>query len=229
MDFADARRFIRHVALPEVGSRGQQRILDATVALVVDAEGTLALETATLYLACAGVRAFRVLLPAAADASSLAALAPAARFDEVKVASAGSAWAAALAGCDVALRASFADDSFVEACRRLRVPAVVARWRKDSGALDLLSLRPAPGGPDSDVPSVPPGPSHPQSDVSAIDHGTDVLAGTLAATEVLWSLLGRGPGVSAEAAATGVIRHLNVPFSTRENHPITHNIAWPAP
>lgn len=228
MDFADARRFIRHVALPEVGVEGQRRILEATVALVADPEGVLTLQSAVLYLASAGVRTFRLLLPSGVHPPSLQSLAPEASFQNTKVGTAGSSWAAALLGCDVALRASLADDSFVEACRHLKVPAVVAAWRAQPEAIDLLSFRPSAGATHTDVPSVPPSPPQTLALSGPLDRGAEVLAGTLAATEVLWALVGRDHLPPGEANTAEVIRHLNVPFSTRQNHPITHNIPWPS-
>lgn len=233
MNIAEARRYSRHVALAELGPEGQTRILNSVVALVVDIDGDLALQTAALYLCCSGVREFRVLVPANQNAPEwLAALEkqmPEVVFVRVSMGPVGSHWAAALAGCAVAVRASFADDSFVDACRRGGIAAVVARVVSDEddlpAQLDLLSLRPAACTLPSPVPSVPPSPPAPvQGPLAA---AASVTAGAMSAAEALWLIVGRlflSP--DSEMGTAGVIRHLNVSLSIPHNAPSTHNIPW---
>lgn len=233
MNIEQARRYSRHVALAELGPEGQTRILNSVVALVVGNDDDLALQTAALYLCCSGVRQFRVLVSSNQNAPEwLAALEeqmPEVGFVRIPVGPAGSQWAAALEGCAVALRASFADDSFVDACRRRGIAAVVARVVSDEDGLpaqlDLLSLRPAANTLPSPVPSVPPSPPAPAPGPLAA--AGSVTAGAMSACEALWLIVGRPLlGLPSETGAAGVIRHLNVPLSLPHEAPATHNISW---
>src|SRR5438874_1834018 len=58
MDLEAIRRYARQIALPDVGTQGQDRLLKAEVALVGDGA---ALGAASLYLAGAGVGRLRVV------------------------------------------------------------------------------------------------------------------------------------------------------------------------
>ncbi|MCG5055700.1 MAG: hypothetical protein KA712_22310 [Myxococcales bacterium] len=239
MNPAEARRYARHVALPEIGPEGQERFLRATVLLVLARHGepqgaSLALETAALYLGFAGVTRFAVVADGPdANGATPAALRlvealrqalPQAHFTLVPRPLTGTAWQIALGGISVGVRADFEDDAFVLACRDLGMPAVVARApsRDSDTPLDLLSLRPA-GPSGAQAPSVPP-PSVSSPDTP--DQSGAVLAGTLAAAEALWVLAGRPPGDEA-ATATGVMRHLRLPLAPFNAPPVTQNIPWP--
>ena len=233
MDIEQARRYSRHVALAELGPEGQTRILNSVVALVVGNDDDLALQTAALYLCCSGVRQFRVLVPLNQNTPEwLAALEeqmPEVRFVLVPVGPSGSQWATALEGSAVALRASFGDDSFVDACRRRGIAAVVARVVSDEDGLpaqlDLLSLRPAANTLPSPVPSVPPSPPAPAP--SSLAAAASVTAGAMAACEALWLVVSRPlSSPDSEMGAAGVIRHLNVSLSFPHEAPATHNIPW---
>jgi molybdopterin/thiamine biosynthesis adenylyltransferase len=155
------RRYGRQIALPEIGVEGQERILGAEVALV----GTgIALETATRYLAGAGVGRFRVL---GAD---------------TPLPSSGDEWVESLRGATLVLRAGFDDDPMLRAAVRLGLPVVV--MRAGTGGLDVISFRhhgPCPHA-SLDVPVRPAG-ALPDEDGALA-----VVAGTVAATEALWRI-----------------------------------------
>lgn len=230
MHIKDAQRFGRHIALPEVGPVGQQRILDAVVALVASSDAGMGLETAAMYLAGSGVRKFRVLISQAEAVPDwlprLQVAYPVAQFETMVVATAGSAWSAALTGCNVAVRDSFADDSFTEACRRRAIRGVVIRG--DENSIDVLSLRPSSQTMPSSVPSIPPsGPISPLPP-SATHQAVMVVAGTFAAAEALWLVAGRDSCKDpCHEDTDGLIRHLRVPFSSPTDRPETRNIPWP--
>lgn len=230
MNLRDAQRFSRHIALPEFGPVGQQRIFDAVVSLVATLEGGIGLETVAVYLGASGVRKFRVLVVEGGVLPKwllkLQVDFPAAQFETKIVGTAVSAWSSALMGCDVAVRDSFADDSFTEACRRSAVAAVILRGEEDF--VDVLSLRPSSRTIPSTVPSVPPSPQIASSGRSTMNEAAKVVAGTLAATETLWLLAGRTSIPEANSANDdGIIRHLRVPFSSPTERPETRNIPWP--
>jgi hypothetical protein len=114
LDLPQTRRFVRQIALPELGREGQERLLEATAVIVGD---DLVVETAAEYLAAAGVGRLRRAAPA----------------DD------GAAWPAALEGASIVLRASFDDDPMLRAAVRLGVPAVIARAQ--ASAVDVIAFR----------------------------------------------------------------------------------------
>jgi hypothetical protein len=230
MNLSDAQRFSRHIALPEFGPVGQQRIFDAVVALVATGDSGIGLETAAVYLGASGVRNFRVLVAEGAMVptwlQTLKEAYPVAQIETTIVTTAGSAWSGALSGCTVAVRDSFADDSFTEACRRRAIAAVVVRGHEDS--VDILSLRPSSQTIPSTVPSIPPSPRDLLLPPNAMNEASKVVAGTFAAAEVLWMLAGRSTSdASGSDSDEGIIRHLRVPFSSLTDLPETRNISWP--
>jgi hypothetical protein len=119
----------------------------------------MALETAARYLTGAGVGRLR-------------------RLDPLPV---GAAWVDALAGVTLILRAGFDDDPMLRAAVRLGIPVVVMRGGT-SGA-DVVSFRHHGPCPHAalDVPAR-------AAEEAGDDGELAVLAGTLAATEVLWRI-----------------------------------------
>lgn len=165
MDLAAVRRYSRQIALPEIGVDGQERILAAEVALV--GRG-MALETATRYLAGAGVGRFRMIEELPAD---------------------GAGWVSALTGATLILRAGFDDDPMLRAAVRLGIPVVVMRGGE---AVDVVSFRHHGPCPHAalDVPVR-------AADDAGDDGALAVLAGTLAATEALWRIVQPADGPRA--------------------------------
>lgn len=236
MNLAQARRFARHVALPEIGPEGQQRIFQARIVVVDAAAAAAALETAVLYLAAAGASDFVVI----SDTSSDTAAPPwlvrvralgAAGFAISARPTSGSAWRNALAGASVVVRADFADDSLLDACRAAGIAAVVVRTRPagDGQQVDVLSFRPASGSPGSEVPSVPPSPAATSASPSALEASAQVLAGSLAAAEALWLLCGRpAPGEDTPPPPPGHLQHLALPLGIPAARPNAYTIPWPS-
>lgn len=206
MNAAAVQRFARQIALPEVGPDGQERLLAARVAVV---GGDLAAATAAHYLAAAGVGRLRLL---GGDERShdgdLRASNPDLTIEHAGLPAAGDEWLAALADLDAVLRSDFDDDPMLRAAVRRGVPVVAARGR-DEG-VELISFRrngPCPHAP-LDVPS--------QRSAPASDGAAAVVAGTLAAAEILHVLL----GIGGEAPA----RHLSLPLDGRP--PRAQEIPW---
>jgi hypothetical protein len=98
------RRYARQIALPELGTEGQERIAAATAVVVGE---DLAARTAAEYLGAAGVGSVRALAPPAE----------------------AEAWLRALQGGSVVVRSGFDDDALLRAAVRLGVPAVIVRGR----------------------------------------------------------------------------------------------------
>jgi plasmid stabilization system protein ParE len=162
----ETRLYARQLALPTVGSVGQERLLAARVAVIEDDTATAAVAAAVAYLEAAGVGAV-VLRQAPA---------------------APTGWAAALAGVDVAIRFSLDEDGFLPAALTADRPVIVGRVR--GGAVDVLALRRhEPCG----HPRVP-GPIA-SAERDAAPGAAAVVLGTLVATECLWMLIdpSRGP------------------------------------
>jgi ThiF family len=204
MNVAAATRFARQIALPEVGPTGQTRLGEARVAIV---GGGLAAETAARYLAAAGVGTLRLL---GGDSTSdwdeaLRGSNPdvALEHDDQPQPDDGAAWMEALSDVDLVVREGFDDDSMLRAAVRLGVPAVVVRGRASEA--DVLSFRthgPCPHAP-LDVASV--------ATIPEAGGASEVVAGTLGATEALLVLVGTAGGDKGARA-----RHLRVPLDGRE-------------
>jgi molybdopterin/thiamine biosynthesis adenylyltransferase len=198
---AQARRFARQLALPEVGPAGQERLLRARVAIVGRDRDDLVAETAARSLAAAGVGTLRLIgaREAALD-EALRASNPDVAVEREARPTEGAAWVAALAGVDLVVRVGFDDDALLRAAVRTGVPVVVTQVKND--AADVVSFRhhgPCPHAP-LDVPvraatAGAPGPA-------------DVVAGLLAAAEALQVLVGNGGAARA--------RHLRAPLDGRE-------------
>lgn len=222
MNTSEALRYGRQVALAELGPQGQARLLRAMVAFVVGPEPEVALKTAALYLGCAGVQRFRVLLcEGVAPPPWVVALKE--RFADARIEMVDvSTLPGAFDGCDVAL-CSRANDAFVAACERRGIPGVVANAHDDG--LNVMSLRPSLSAAAGDLSAGP----FESIQASTGTAAPSVLAGTLAACEALWLLAGRRSADQDQLAPeAGIIRHMHVPFLTPNAPPNTHNIPWPS-
>lgn len=161
----EIRRYARQLALPAVGAVGMARVRAARV--VVFSEGGAnaapfgeASETAALYLSAAGVGEVNVR----------------GRPED------HAGWSAALAGQTAAVRFALDDDALLSAAAEHAVPLVLARVAK--GGIDLLSFRRSRtcGHPLREQQG---GSSERDADAGA----AAVVAGTLAASEVLWLII----------------------------------------
>src|SRR5688572_1305298 len=149
----------------------------------------MALEAATRYLSGAGVGRFRII--SAEDWPTD-----------------GEAWLSALAGASLILRAGFDDDPMLRAAVRLGLPVVVVRGGP-AGA-DVVSFRHHGPCPHAalDVP-------HRTADPLGEEGSMAVVAGTLAAAEVVWRLARPEDGPRA--------RHLKL---TLDGDPVAQEIPW---
>ena len=216
-----------------MGLAGQELIAAAVVAVV---GGDLTCRVAAHALAAAGVGRLRWVSRGAApppaapvdawrESNPELALEPAARPETdggIEPEAAGRAWLACLAGASAVLRSGFDDDAMLAATVRLGIPTVVVRGREAEG-VELLSFRvhrPCPHVP-LDAPA--------QAAAAAPDAGAHaVLAGHLAAAEVLVALAGIAPP-GADAAepgggASGSARMLRLPGA--EGPPRSADIPW---
>ena len=208
LDLQSVRRYSRQIALPEVGSEGQARILAARIALVGHG---LAIEVAARYLAAAGVCSFRSI----ARESRLSDLVgivtevnPAARAEACPWPFDGNAWLSALGEQTAVVRLGF-DDAMVRAAVHVAVPVVAVRI--DAMSIDVLSLRRHGPCPHLSL-GVPVG----LSNASENDAEIAVVAGALAACETLDIVVGRdGPRA----------RHLRLVLAPGEE-PLAQNIPW---
>jgi hypothetical protein len=162
----ETRLYARQLALPTVGSVGQERLIAARVAVIEDDNAAAAVATAVAYLEAAGV------------GTVLRRPAPFSPTD----------WAAALAGVDLAIRFSLDEDGFLPAALTADRPVIVGRVQ--GGAVDLLALRRHEPCGHPRVPG-PVARAERDSEPGAVA----VVLGTLAATECLWMLIApdRGP------------------------------------
>jgi hypothetical protein len=218
-----------------VGLAGQELIVAAVVAVV---GGDLTCQIAAHALAAAGVGRLRWVSRGAAPPP--AATVDAWRDSNPELALEGAAlpqteggpepeggpgraWLACLAGASAVLRSGFDDDAMLAATVRLGIATVVVRGREAEG-VELLSFRvhrPCPHVP-LDAPA--------QAAAASPDAGAQaVLAGQLAAAEVLVALAGIAPpgahaaepggGASGSArmlrlpAAEGPTRSADIPWS----------------
>jgi hypothetical protein len=209
LDAAAVRRFSRQIALPEVGPDGQARLAAAEVAVAGD---DLAAETAATYLRAAGVGKLRIIRAGgAADGAAAGAGADAAGAGAAASTpwpGDGAAWVAALDGVALVVRSGFDDDAMLGAAKRLGIPAVVVRARRDG--VDLVSFPRLPPAADAPLDAARGGAQR-QPDGAA-----SIAAGTLAAAEALQALL-------RPAGQTGA-RLLRLPLDGRA--PQGQEIPW---
>ncbi len=167
-------RFGRQIALPEIGPEGQERIGTARVALVGDG---ITIETAGRYLAAAGVTDLRRVSRAPGSTLGVQATGQ----NVVPWPTTPQAWLDAIAGATAVVRAGFEDDALGRVTVRLGIALVVARATCD--AVDVISFRQQLSCPHGSLAVAA------QADTAAeSDSAAGVLAGTLAATELLWVL-----------------------------------------
>lgn len=115
----------------------------------------------------------------------------------------GAAWVDALAGATAVVRSDFDDDAMLRAAVRLGVPVVVARAQRDG--VDLMSFRRHGPCPHValDVPEA--------TAVTATENGAAaVVAGQLAAAEILLLLVGDGATAGPRA------RHTRLPLNNSD-------------
>ena len=213
MDVATITRFARQLALPEVGSAGQARLVAARVAVVGDG---LAAETAARYLAAAGVGVLRLLGGRSNERwdEALRASNPAVALEHAPRPTDGVGWMAALDGVALVVRADFDDDALMPAAIRRGVPIVVMRGQEnDENVVDVVSFRkhgPCPHAP-LDVPRV--------AAVPVPEGAASVVAGTLAAAEALHVL------IAAETPArSSRAHHLRVPLDGGDA--VSQDLPW---
>ena len=216
-----AQRYLRQIALPEVGPEGQERLATATVAVAGQAGGDLATEIAARYLAAAGVGAVRLIGQASPDSGLLRASNPDVKVQslpwpesgkagaDADAAGDGRAWVRALDGVDLVVRSGFDDDPMLRATVRLGIPVVLMRALEDRA--ELLAVRRQGPCPHVDL-------AIPQRRAEGVFDGpAAVVVGTLAAGEALLILVG-----PAEQAARA--RHLAVPLDGGE--PRAQDLPW---
>jgi hypothetical protein len=203
-------RYLRQIALPEVGPDGQDRLAATTIAVASEAEGDLACEIAARYLVAGGVGTLRWIGPEL-DPGLTAALR--ASNPEVAVETRpwpdddAPRWLDALEGVDLVVRSGFDDDPMLRAAVRLGVPAVLLRAREDRA--EVLALRRHGPCPHVDL-------AIPRKRADGLHDGAAaVVAGTLGAAEAMSIVIGRVPpaGSRADAAPPARARHLTMPRS----------------
>jgi methylmalonyl-CoA mutase cobalamin-binding subunit len=216
----DLQRYLRQIALPEIGPDGQNRLATAVVAVASEDGGDVAAEIAARYLAAAGVGTVRFISDGGGDLDgdvSGTVLADGLRASNPDVAvqshawpREGAAWLAALDDVDVIVRSGFDDDAMVRAAARLGIPAVVLKALDDRA--EVIAFRTHGPCPHLalDVPSARAVPM--RGGASA------VVAGTLGASEALFILVGRA------GAAPSRARHLSVPLDG--GAPRAQEIPW---
>jgi len=230
MELGAAQRYLRQIALPEIGPDGQQRINDATVAIAAEQADDLLAEVLARYLAAAGVGKLRLIGGDGTGEPAFAAAACASNPDVVLEArawpegeGAGDAWVAALGGCDLVVRAGFDDDPMLRATVRLGIPAVLLRALDDR--VEMLALREQGPCPNVDL-AIPP-----RRAQGGSTGATAVVAATVGATEVLWLMVRQGAdrGLASSAPRprqNAPARHLTLPLSPDGGAPRVQDIPW---
>lgn len=168
---------------------GQERLLAAEVALVGVGAG-VALEAATRYLSGAGVGRFRMI-------------------GEPEWPADGEGWVAALTGATIVLRDGLDDDPMLRAAVRVGIPVVVMRGA--GPGVDIVSFRQHGPCPHAAL-DVPWRAAEPQP----ADGGLAVVAGTLAAAEVVWRIARPTDGPRArflKLTADGEVTAQDVPWA----------------
>ena len=206
------QRYLRQIALPEIGPDGQQRIAGAVIAVASEPQDDLAAETAARYLAAAGVGTLRLVSgAAAASPEPLRASNPDVEVQVRAWPADGAGWLAVLDGVDVIVRIGFDDDPMLRAAARLGIPAIMLKALPDR--VELIAFRKHGPCPhlDLDIP--------PRRADRAAGGAAAVVAGTLGASEALFIIVGReGAGAASRA------RHLSVPLDGGE--PRAQEIPW---
>lgn len=165
LNLPETRLYARQIALPAVGTEGQERLRAARIVVFRETDGPdAASETAVAYLRAAGVGAVTEVTAPPPDAEATAA------------------WRHALAGASLGLRFAFDDDALLSAALEAELPLVLGRV--GAAGVELLALRhhggckhPRPARPAARADQLP-----------APGAAATVLA-TLAAAEALWMLI----------------------------------------
>jgi len=224
-----AQRYLRQIALPEVGPEGQERLAAATVATVAvpgQTGGDLGTEIAARYLAAAGVGTVRVIGQASPAPDVLLSSNPDLNVqslpwpggDDAGPSPAdpdadGRAWVKALDGADLVVRSGFDDDPMLRATVRLGIPVVLLRALEDRA--EVLAVRRQGPCPHVDL-AIPR-----RRAEGVFDGPAAVIAGTLAASEALLMLIGPTAPAGAQRARA---RHLAVPLDGGD--PRAQDIPW---
>jgi hypothetical protein len=205
-------RYLRQIALPEVGPDGQERLAAATIAVAGERDGDLAAEIAARYLAAGGVGTLRWIGAAGVAAEVLRASNPdlvvgvtawpGGRADGQAddAAAGGKEWVAALEGVDLVVRSGFDDDPMLRATVRLGIPVVLMRALAERA--EVLAVRRQGPCPHVDL-AIP----HRLS-TGVVDGPAAVLAGALGAAEAMTLIVGRAATTGDAASARA--RHLAV-------------------
>ena len=219
------QRYLRQIALPEIGPEGQQRLATAVIAVASEHDDDVATETAARYLAAAGVGTVRWIAGAGATEadrsgetsadgapvrSALRASNPDVVVQERRWPADGAAWLVALQGVDLVVRSGFDDDPMLRAAVRLGVPAIILKVLPER--VELIAFRKQGPCPhlDLDIPA--------RRADGARGGAAAVVAGTLSAAEALFMLVGRASASASRA------RHLSVPLDG--GAPRAQEIPW---
>lgn len=225
MELGAAQRYLRQIALPEIGPGGQQRINDATVAIAAAGEDDLVAEVAARYLAAAGVGKLRSIGGDGTGEPPFAAALRASNPDLVlegrawpQGEGAGNAWVEALDGADLVVRAGFDDDPMLRATVRLGIPAVLLRALDDR--VEMLSLREQGPCPHLDL-AIPP------RRAQGLSSGaTAVVAAAAGASEALWLLARPRDTGAPRPRKNAPARHLTLSLSPDGGAPRVQEIPW---
>ncbi len=227
MELGAAQRYLRQIALPEIGPDGQQRINAATVAIAAEGPDDLIAEVAARYLAAAGVGRLR-LIGGDAEPPEFATALGASNPDVVldarawpKGEKAGDDWLEALTGVDLVVRAGFDDDPMLRATVRLGIPAVLLRALDDR--VEMLALREQGPCPHVEL-AIPP------RRAEGVGAGTNaVVAATVGAGEALWLLVRRADAreqARPPRRRNAPARHLVLPLGPEGGAPRVQEIPW---
>ena len=214
MDPGAAQRYLRQIALPEIGPDGQQRINDATVAIAAermdDATGDMVAEVVARYLAAAGAGKLRLIGGDGAGEPAFAAALRASNPDVVVETRAwpddGEAWLAALDGANLVVRAGFDDDPMLRAL---------------DDRVEMLALREQGPCPHVDL-AVPPRRAEGER-----AGATAVVAATIGASEALWLLVRRSDASAQRPRKNAPARHLSLSLRPDGGAPRVQEIPWP--
>jgi adenylyltransferase/sulfurtransferase len=229
MELGAAQRYLRQIALPEIGPDGQQRINDATVAIAAErmdgVNGDLSAEVVARYLAAAGVGRLRLIGGDGAYEPAFAAALRGSNPDVAIEATAwprgGDGWLAALDGADLVVRAGFDDDPMLRATVRLGIPVVLLRALDDR--VEMLAVREQGPCPHVDL-AIPP-----RCAEGASAGASSAVAGTLGASEALW-LLVRHDGARDRSGRprrkNAPARHLSLSLRPEGGAPLVQEIPW---
>jgi adenylyltransferase/sulfurtransferase len=208
---AQIERYSRQIILPEVGSRGQERLLAASVA--VAGNGTAA-RTAALYLAAAGIGRLGVEPPLLAerrlaDANADCRISPLVSPLTPEAASAAAKTHQVVVTADVP---PGADGLLYAACRRGRTPLAWGRCAGTTGCATTFA------GLDDQAPCYECLVTHaarlaPSGEAGALSEVTAAFIGSLLAIDAIKLVVERSPqssGLLVFEALSGTIRQTRI-------------------